>query len=66
MDERIARLRAHQKNIDRYQRLLGTKLNEVELQYLERRLSEERFWMATLNSPTDPPSMWRDLPGEFE
>ena len=32
MDERIARLRAHQKNIDRYQRLLKTKLSEVKSQ----------------------------------
>jgi hypothetical protein len=64
MDETIARLHTHQKNIDRYQRLLQTKLNEVELQYLEERLSEERFWMAMLNSPT--PSMWRNLPGALE
>ena len=66
MDERIARLRAHQKNIDRYQRLLKTKLNEVESQYLEKRLSEERFWMAMLNSPSNTPSKGRDLSGAFE
>ena len=64
MDETIARLDAHQKNIDRYQRLLKTKLNEVELQYLEKRLSEERFWMAMLNSRT--PSMRRHLPTALE
>jgi hypothetical protein len=50
MDERIARLRAHQKNIERYQDLLKTKLNEVELQYLEKRLSEERLAIAMLDS----------------
>jgi hypothetical protein len=66
MDERIARLRAHQKNIDRYQRLLKTKLNEVESQYLEKRLSEERFWMAMLNSPSNTPLKGRDLSGAFE
>jgi hypothetical protein len=66
MDDRTARLNAHQKNIDRYQRLLKTKLNEVESQYLEKRLSEERFWMAMLNIPTDTPSMWRDLPTALE
>jgi hypothetical protein len=66
MDDRIARLHTHQKNIDRYQRLLKTKLNEVESQYLEKRLSEERFWMAMLNTPTDAPSMWRDLPRALE
>ena len=48
IDERIARLRAHQKNIDRYQGLLKTKLSEVEKHYLERRLSEERFTIALL------------------
>ena len=31
MDERIALLRTHQKNIERYQDLLKTKLTEVEL-----------------------------------
>jgi hypothetical protein len=55
MDEKIARLRAHQRNIDRYQRLLQTKLSELESQYLERRLSEERFWVAMLGGPSDAP-----------
>jgi hypothetical protein len=50
MDERIARLRTHQKNIGRYEALLKTKLNEVEFQFLERRLSEERIAMAELDS----------------
>jgi hypothetical protein len=48
MDERIARLRAHEQNIDRYQRLLKTKLTDLESQFLEKRLSEERFLMARL------------------
>ena len=50
MDERIARLRAHQKNIERYQGLLKTKLTDVEMHYLEKRLSEERFVMAILSA----------------
>jgi hypothetical protein len=49
MDEKIARLRAHQKNIDRYQRLLQTKLTEVEKRYVEKRLSEERFSIRMLD-----------------
>ena len=53
MDERIARLRAHQQNIDRYQRLLKTKLNDLESQFLEKRLSEERFLMAMLTKGSD-------------
>ena len=36
MDERIARLRAHQKNIERYESLLKTELTEFEMHYLEK------------------------------
>ncbi len=49
MDERIARLRTHANNIDRYRRLLETKLTEVERQYLERRLSEEQSALEALS-----------------
>jgi hypothetical protein len=49
MDERSARLHTHQKNIDRYQGLLKTKLSEAEKQYFERRLSEERIAIAMLD-----------------
>jgi flagellar capping protein FliD len=49
MEERITRLRAHLSNIDRYQSLLKTKLSDAEQRYLERRLSEERFAITTLN-----------------
>jgi hypothetical protein len=48
MDEKVARLRTHQKNIDRYQGLLKTKLSEAEKHYLEKRLSEERFAITML------------------
>jgi hypothetical protein len=54
MDERIARLRTHQKNIERYQKLLKTKLSEVELHFLEKRLSEERFAIAMLDFMSPP------------
>jgi hypothetical protein len=49
MDNRITRLLAHQKNIERYQNLLRTNLSEIELHYIERRLSEERFAIAMLD-----------------
>ena len=50
MDEkRTAQLLTHQKNIERYQSLLKTKLSEVEKHYIERRLSEERFAMSMLH-----------------
>jgi hypothetical protein len=48
METRIVRLRTHQKNIDRYEGLLQTKLSEAERQYIEKRLSEERLAMAML------------------
>ncbi|MCK1422943.1 MULTISPECIES: hypothetical protein [Bradyrhizobium] len=50
MDEKIVRLRTYQKNIDRYVRLLETTLTEVERQYIERRLTEERSAMALLSA----------------
>jgi hypothetical protein len=49
MDESVARLRTHLRNIDRYQKLLKTHLTELELQYLEKRLFEERSAVAALN-----------------
>ena len=48
MNERIARLRTHQNNIERYQSLLKTKPNDVEVRFLEKRLSEERLAIAML------------------
>jgi len=66
MDEKIVRLRAHQRNIDRYQRLLKTKLSELESEYLERRLSEERFWIAMLGGSSSAPSNGQDLRATLE
>jgi hypothetical protein len=48
MKERIARLHAHQSNIDRYERLLKSGLSDIELQFVEQRLSEERLALAML------------------
>jgi hypothetical protein len=62
MSERITRIRAHQNNIDRYQGLLKTELTEVELQYLEKRLSEERFAIAMLHFMSPP----KGYPGALE
>jgi len=54
MDDRIARLRTHQRNISRYQNMLKTRLSEVELHFVEKRLSEERFKMAMLEFMSPP------------
>lgn len=48
LDQGVARLRTHRNNIDRYRRLLKTKLSEVERQYLEARLFEEQSALDTL------------------
>ncbi|MGA7809426.1 hypothetical protein [Bradyrhizobium sp.] len=54
MDERMSRLNAHQNNLDRYLRLLETHLTETERQYIEKRLSEERFAIAMLDFLSPP------------
>ena len=53
-DEKLARLRAHDNNISRYRRLLKTNLSDLERQFLERRLSEERSAVESLaqSAPT--------------
>ena len=53
-DEKFARLRTHRNNISRYRRLLKTNLTELECQFIERRLSEERSAMERLASSTFP------------
>ena len=64
MDTRNTRLRAHQKNIDRYEGLLKTKLTEVERQFLEKRLSEERLAIAMLQFMSPSASKNDDASGE--
>lgn len=59
IDERIARLRAHQRNIDRYQGLLRTKLSELEFEFLKRRLREEQ--LAMLRFTTSPAAVSKPL-----
>ena len=56
MSERIARLNAHQRNIERYEGLLKSNLNEIELRFVNQRLLEERKSLAILQlmSPNDP------------
>jgi hypothetical protein len=55
MNERLIRLRAHQRNIDRYQGLVKSGLSDVELRFVEQRLSEDRLALAVLQfmSPRD-------------
>jgi hypothetical protein len=47
-DKYRVRLQAHHSNIGRYQRLLETKLSEVERTFIEKRLSEEQAQLRSL------------------
>lgn len=44
----LERLRAHRNNIRRYQRLLATRLSDLERAYIARRLTEERACVESL------------------
>jgi hypothetical protein len=48
IDEKFARLRTYRNNINRYRRLLKTELSELERQFIERRLNEEKSAMESL------------------
>ena len=48
MEKRVAQVRTHQKNIDRYKGLLNTKLSETERLFLKKRVCEETIAMLQL------------------
>ncbi len=48
IDEKLARIRSTVNNIHRYRRLLETQLTEIEREFIQKRLSEER---ATTQQP---------------
>jgi len=54
METRIVQLRKHQTNIDRYENMLKTELTEPEPQFVQKRLSEERFTIALLQFMSAP------------
>jgi hypothetical protein len=54
IDDKLARLRTHRNNIDRYRRLLKTRLTQLERDYIDRRLSEEQSALDTLAASTFP------------
>ena len=54
LDENLARIRAHRNNIYRYRRLLKTKLSQLERDFIERRLAEERSALDALTAATFP------------
>lgn len=50
IDQRVARLRAHHRNIQRYRNLLQTSLTEIEREFVEKRLTEEQSNLESLAS----------------
>jgi hypothetical protein len=60
IDEQLARLRTHRNSINRYRRLLKTKLTDLERQFIERRLSEEQSDFERLAESVFPISF--DIP----
>jgi hypothetical protein len=50
MDARAARVHAHRSNIRRYRTLLETHLTDVERDYIEGRLLEERATLQALQT----------------
>ena len=48
IDQQLARLRTHRSNIQRYRNLLQTNLTELERQFVEKRLTEERSNLESL------------------
>src|SRR5258708_6834481 len=64
IDEKFARLRTYRNNIDRYHRLLKTELSELERQFIERRLSEEKSAMESLPNVMAARTQARKTPRE--
>lgn len=50
----VSLARTHRNNIDRYRRLLETKLSDLERQYIERRLAEELLKLDELSGSVFP------------
>lgn len=48
MDARFALIRAHDDSIRRYQRLLNTQLTDLEREYIESQISEERSTLQSI------------------
>jgi hypothetical protein len=48
-DVQGALIRAHQKNIERYCRLLATNLTDEERQYIDKCLADERIALERLS-----------------
>ena len=48
IDQHVARLRTHRRNIQRYRNLLQTSLTDLERQFVQKRLTEEQSNLENL------------------
>ena len=48
IDQHVARLRTHRRNIQRYRNLLQTSLTDLERQFVQKRLAEEQSNLESL------------------
>ena len=55
IDEEVARVHAHRKNIARYRSLLKTPLTDLERNFIEDRLTEEKSAIESLVASTPVP-----------
>lgn len=73
-EDRLAILRTHRSNVHRYRRLLATELTELERNFVERRLKEEREAIAMMTSdpillgprPSQAPGIVPDKTGGYD
>jgi hypothetical protein len=54
IDQSFALMRAHSNNIARYRKLLKTRITDLERQFLERRVAEERSALEKIAASTFP------------
>lgn len=54
LDADLARISAHRNNIQRYRRLLRTRLSDLERHFIESRLAEEQIVLDALTPKTFP------------
>lgn len=52
--DKLAEMRMHRNNVRRYQRLLETELTDLERDFIQRRLAEERSAFESLMASTLP------------
>ena len=63
IDEHLAQLRTHRRNINRYRALLQTKLTVLERDFIERRIAEEEAAVNALTSDPFPSALtFPDMP----